>query len=382
MVDLIQRWKKENIDRDIVVVVAGKSGAGKSTLISNHFLTLDKHEAAKTGLRPTSVTKNVKEYKGEVNGIPIQAIDMPGLHARDHSEDTPAEIVATLIHLTNRKADILIYCSPLNQRIDRIDEKIIRTLNKVFSEVIWKNAIVAFTHADYVLEKQKNDYDGLLSEFRKEFQVTLRRFGVLACVISANDETGVNSRNDPAIVSTPLETSVDPEYRFMIVGVPTGEKPNKPPKWRQELLAQIININLENTGSIILQLNGIRWKKVADLMEEKALKASIKASAHEYGRGIGGGVGIALGLFLGFAVANKALPTAPPITVTSLATVGAKGGALGGHHIGSIWGHGFAELYILARGINHPQNKAYAGDIEFYVKVNNKLKELKDGLQE
>ena len=323
-----------------------------------------------------SLRMSRSSYKGDVNGIPIRAIDMPGLHARDHSEDTPAEIVATLIHLTNRKADILIYCSPLNQRIDKIDEKIIRTLNKVFSEVIWKNAIVAFTHADYVLEKQKTDYDGLLSEFRKEFQATLRHFGVLACVISANDEAGVNSRNDPAIISTPLETSVDPEYRFMIVGVPTGENPNKPPKWRQELLSQIININLKNTGSIILQLNGIRWKEVADLMKEKTLKASIKASAHKYGGGIGGGIGIALGSFLGVAVANKALPTAPPITVASL------GGALGGHCIGSIWGHGFAALYILARGINHPQNKACAGDIAFYVKVNKKLKELKDGLQE
>ena len=88
-----------------------------------------------------SLRMSRSSYKGDVNGIPIRAIDMPGLHARDHSEDTPAEIVAILIHLTNRKADILIYCSPLNQRIDKIDEKIIRTLNKVFSEVIWKNAI-------------------------------------------------------------------------------------------------------------------------------------------------------------------------------------------------------------------------------------------------
>ena len=82
--------------------------------------------------------------------------------------------------------------------------------------MIWKNAIVAFTHADYVLEKQKTDYDGLLSEFRKEFQVTLRRIGVLARIISLHayavpdDETGANSGNGSA-APTPLETSVDPD---------------------------------------------------------------------------------------------------------------------------------------------------------------------------
>ena len=80
--------------------------------------------------------------------------------------------------------------------------------------MIWKNAIVAFTHADYVLEKQKTDYDGLLLEFRKEFQVTLRRIGVLARIISLHavpdDETGANSGNGSA-APTPLETSVDPD---------------------------------------------------------------------------------------------------------------------------------------------------------------------------
>ena len=375
VVDLIQRWQKENIDRDIIVVVAGKSGAGKSTLINN-FLTLGKHEAAKTGLQPKSVTKNVKEYKGEVNGIPIRAIDMPGLHARDHSEDMPVEIIATLTHLTNRKADILIYCIPLHQRMDKGDEENIRTLNEVFSEVIWKNAIVAFTHADYILDKQKAgkaNYDRVLSNFREEFQGTIRSFGVLARVISlhavASDETGVNSRSDPA-TPTPMETSVDPEYIFTIVGVPTGEEPNKPPKWRQELLSQIVNINLKNTGSIILQLNGIRWKEVADSLKEEKLHAEYVNTAHEYASIVGAGVGVVLGGFLGIAITKHI----PSLRVNHTA---ATGGLLG-----QIGGHGVAALCIIAREMNRPQNQACAKDIAFYIKVNKRLKELRDGLQE
>ena len=382
VVDLIQRWQKENIDRDIIVVVAGKSGAGKSTLI-NHFLTLDKHEAAKTGLRPTSVTKNVKEYKGEVNGIPIRAIDMPGLHARDHSEDMPVEIIATLTHLTDRKADILIYCIPLHQRMDKIDKKNIGTLNKVFGEIIWKNAIVTFTHADYVLEEEKAgevNYDEVLSDFREELQITLRHLKVSARIISlhdANVERAVNSRNGSA-APTPPDASADPKYRFTIVGVPTGKKPNKPPKWSQDLLSQIININLKNAGSKIMQLNGIRWKEVADLLNEEALKAQIKARAHKYGTVIGGGVGIVLGSFLGVAIGEI---ISPAVAIPAGLAAGDTGGALG-RTVGAIGGHGVATLHILARGINHPQNKAYAKDIAFYIKMNKKLKELKDRLQE
>ena len=41
-------------------------------------------------------------------------------------------------------------------------------------------------------------------------------------------------------------------------------------------------------------------------------------------------------------------------------------------------GRGFAALHILARGINCPQNQVHAKDIAFYIKVNKKLKELKD----
>ncbi|MCG8621879.1 MAG: 50S ribosome-binding GTPase [Proteobacteria bacterium] len=370
LVDLIQRWQKENIDRDIVVVVAGKGGAGKSTLINN-FLTLDRDRAAKTGLQPTSVTKDVKEYKGEVNGIPIRAIDMPGLHAQDHSEDTPAEIVATLIHLTNRKADILIYCIPLHQRMDLVDKKNIHTLNKAFGEIIWENAIVAFTHADYILEKQKAgkvNYDQLLSDFREELQILLRRVGVLARVISlhavASDETTANSTATP----TPPVTSADP---FTIVGVPTGEEPNKPSKWSQDLLTQIININLKNTSSMIMHLNGIQWKEVADSLKEEKLHAEYVNRAHKYASIVGTGVGIILGGFLGIAIA-KHIPSSFQINQTA---------TLGGL-LGQIGGRGVAALCIIVREMNRPQNQACAKDIAFYIKVNKRLKELRDKLQE
>ena len=88
LLDKIQQWNLDNSEREIVVVVGGKSGTGKSTLINN-FLTLDGKEAAKARIQPRSVTHNVKVYKGEVSGVCVRAVDMPGLHAR-----RPSGIVA------------------------------------------------------------------------------------------------------------------------------------------------------------------------------------------------------------------------------------------------------------------------------------------------
>ena len=123
LLDMIQQWNVDNSEREIVVVIGGKSGTGKSTLINN-FLSLDGNEAAEAQIQPTSVTHNVKVYKREVSSVRIRAVDMPGLHARRHSSDMEKEVIAALSHHTEGKADILIYCISLTQRLDSIDERI------------------------------------------------------------------------------------------------------------------------------------------------------------------------------------------------------------------------------------------------------------------
>ena len=104
-----------------MIVVAGKSGTGKSTLINN-FLTLDGStgNAAETHLQPNSVTHNVEVYKGGVNGVLVRAVDMPGLYAHRHNRDTEKDVIAALLHHTEGKADILIYCVSLTQRLSWI----------------------------------------------------------------------------------------------------------------------------------------------------------------------------------------------------------------------------------------------------------------------
>ena len=244
-----EQLQREEIGREVVVVVAGKSGTGKSKLINN-LLVLDQSESAPVSrIQPTSVTKDVDEYRRKVNEIPILAIDTPGLHARRHREEEEARIVASLCQLTNGEADILIYCINLKQRLDLIDEMNIKTLNKAFGQNIWKNAIIVFTHADAALEdrdsRESADSEWLNTlclDFGKELQQILSDVGVNACIQLARSQEALREET-----TKPLN-----DKSVYIVGIPVGKMRNNPPDWTKSLLSQIIAICQTNIASKII----------------------------------------------------------------------------------------------------------------------------------
>ena len=375
LLDKIQQciWNLDNSEREIVVVVCGKSGTGKSTLINN-FLTLDRKKAAEARIQPTSVTHSVKVYEEEVSGVRVRAVDMPGLHARRHSSDREKEVIAALSHHTEGKADILIYCVSLTQRLDSIDEKNIATLNKAFGEKLWANAILILTHADTILEDEDNadQLDDIVKEFAKELEEILADCaGVKAYVkpfsfsdpdpspateaapgpTSATEATSdpspatettsdptlateatpdptqaTETTSDPTLATeaTPdptqaTETTSDPtlateatpdptqateavtetaetvpgpsiatehedgdaakteeadseaeESPLEIVVIPTGKKQDKPPGWKDSLLAQVITICQNKTISYLTKLEGMSWEKIVKKLKKGA----------------------------------------------------------------------------------------------------------------
>ena len=396
LLDLIQQWKQDNSKRDIVVVVAGKSGTGKSTLINN-FLALEGSNAAKTRLQPTSVTEEVKRYDGEVNGVLVRAVDMPGLHARDDSEDTESEVVAALTHHTDGKADILIYCMSLIQRVDFIDEGNIATLNKAFGEKIWDNSILVLTHADSVLDDEDNasNLDELVDKFMKELQKILAKYEVTACIRPFSSCLDSES-STPADLS-PGETEITPDLSpgmevapdsevateheaarcpakaqlpVEIIAIPTGKKPNKPPGWRDSLLAQIITICRTRAVSKLTQLEGVSWEKIKKKLKKGAKVGAIAgAIGGVSGAAVGTGIGAAIGGFIG------GILTAPIGGVGAIPT--AAGGAAVGALIGSVsGGGGVGTLALVAGGIGSAHNNNLFKDIAFYHQVQKKLEEL------
>jgi GTPase Era involved in 16S rRNA processing len=402
--DLIQQWKQDNSKRDIVIVVAGKSGTGKSTLINN-FLGLDGSNAAETRLQPTSVTHDVKVYKGEVNGVLVRAVDMPGLHALGDSEDTvitESEVVAALSHFTDGKADILIYCASLIQRVDFIDEGNIATLNKAFGEKIWDNSILVLTWADYVLKDKDNarNFDEIVDKFTKVLQKILAKYEITACIkpFSASEssipadlspgETELTPDVSPGTEVAP-DSNVAAEHEAArypanapdtecitqplpveIVAIPTGKELNKPPGWRDSLLAQIIAICQSRAVSKLTQLEGVSWEKIKKKLKKGAKVGAIAgAIGGVSGAAVGTGIGAGIGALVGGVL------TAPIGGVGAIPT--AAGGAALGAAIGSAFGGGgIGALAVFAGGVGSAHNNNLFKDIAFYHQVQKKLEEL------
>ena len=379
LVDMIQQWNLENADRDVVAVVAGKSGTGKSTLINN-FLTLDRNVAAENRLKPTSVTDDVKVYNGKLNDVRIRAVDMPGLHARRQNRDTEKNVIAALSHHTKGNADILIYCVSLTQRLDSIDEKNIGTLIKAFGKKIWDNAIFVLTHADSVLEDEENasKLDGLVDEFVKELQEVLAELEVEACVKPFSSGHISESPSSEVAPDPPVEFEVAPESSLKteasqhdtgipattpdtnkeVIAIPTGKKPNKPPAWRESLLAQVITLCQSRAISKLTQLEGISMEKIMKSLK-KGAKMGTAAGA------VGGASGAALGPRI-LAFIGSRLELA--IAIRSGTAAGLVGVLAGGVGVGVL----LALTGALASAYNNDLFK----DVIFYYQVQQKLKEL------
>ena len=96
----------------------------------------------------------------------------------------------------------------------------VQTLNNTFGKIIWKNAIIALTHADIVLNEQEAgdcNYEEVLTKVRMAVQNILCKFGVLAHVVSPSYQAPPSSNPLPG-----TSVYIDPEY--VVEGIPTGKK--------------------------------------------------------------------------------------------------------------------------------------------------------------
>ena len=380
LVDLIQLWKQENAERCVIVVVAGKSGTGKSTLINN-FVTLDPgQERPEARRKPTSVTKKVGSYDGEVNGVRIRAVDMPGLHARKDSADAEKEAVAFLHHETDGKADLLMYCVSLTQRLDSIDERNIETLVKAFGEKIWDDAIFVLTHADTILDESEYDNTStslhdLVKEFTEELRSILAKSGIEMCIkplrLLCMPQSTVS--NSSALTEPRCDggNGATTSRSVQISVIPSGKKSSKPPHWKEALLAQIIEICRNRAVSNLTELQGVS-KKTIDERVKKGLAVGAAAGVvgGVSGAALGAGIGSAIGAVIG------GILTAPIGGVGAVPT--AIGGAELGAMIGSLFGGGgLATVAFFAGGITNARKNNLFEDIAYHREVEKKLAELR-----
>ena len=139
------------------ILVIGETGTGKSTLVNNLLGV----EAAKVSHSLSSETAKVYKHSMNIDGVPIEIYDTPGLGDsscnRDYRylRDMKKILEVEEIHLQ-------IYCMKLSET--KMRESIIRTFqeyNKI--GVKWEHTVIALTFADFLPvppnEKKNRDLD-------------------------------------------------------------------------------------------------------------------------------------------------------------------------------------------------------------------------------
>lgn len=168
-------------DPELLVVLAGKSGAGKSTLINNFFGVkgIINISPDSTSERISSVSKS--EYTN--SGLKVNVVDTPGLKERKKDK---LKQMKELAAYTNEKADLLIYCIPVNPSSKFQDNLVtIECFQQAFGKQIWKHCIPIFTFSNQaweVIKTQDNGiqtpteaYKGYIKTYAERFETELKR---------------------------------------------------------------------------------------------------------------------------------------------------------------------------------------------------------------
>jgi len=137
----------EDIDLECTVLVIGKNGVGKSTLVNN-LLGLDDDVEVERGSGRGGGKIHIREVKGEVCGVKMHFIDVPGLQPSRSESGRNRRILNAAKRVTKKRMpDIVLYCDRLDvPSYDFADIPLVRDISNTFGASIWWNALIVFTH--------------------------------------------------------------------------------------------------------------------------------------------------------------------------------------------------------------------------------------------
>ncbi|KAK8546071.1 hypothetical protein V6N13_067309 [Hibiscus sabdariffa] len=135
---------KDDLSFSLNVLVLGKIGVGKSATINSIF------GEVKTSIHAFEpATAVVKEITGIVDGVKLRVIDTPGLKSSAMEQGANRKVLGSIKQFIKKcPPDIIIYVDRLDtQTRDLNDLPLLRSITNSLGSSIWKNAIVALTHA-------------------------------------------------------------------------------------------------------------------------------------------------------------------------------------------------------------------------------------------
>lgn len=175
----LEEWGEVARERPIRVMVCGLGGVGKSTLV-NKLLQLEEGEKwAEEGLQGGATTSVISKHERTTKrGIKVCLFDTPGF---DDVNLENEEIIAMMEKETENKLDIIFYCLSLDgaARLQGGDVRAIKLMTQVFSEEIWKKAVVVLTFANALEQKTNicsaNDYWAVIRNIAEKMKEALSK---------------------------------------------------------------------------------------------------------------------------------------------------------------------------------------------------------------
>ncbi|GMJ07242.1 hypothetical protein HRI_004393400 [Hibiscus trionum] len=135
---------KDDLNFSLNVLVLGKIGVGKSATINSIFgevkTSIDAFEPA---------TAVVKEITGIIDGVKLRIIDTPGLKSSAMEQGANRKVLASIQQFIKKcPPDVVVYVDRLDtQTRDLNDLPLLRSITNSLGSSIWKNALIALTHA-------------------------------------------------------------------------------------------------------------------------------------------------------------------------------------------------------------------------------------------
>ncbi|KAK8683035.1 hypothetical protein V6N13_039109 [Hibiscus sabdariffa] len=135
---------KDDLNFSLNILVLGKIGVGKSAMINSIFgevkTAIDAFEPA---------TAVVKEITGIIDGVKLRIIDTPGLRSSAMEQGANRKVLASIQQFIKKcPPDVVVYVDRLDsQTRDLNDLPLLRSITNSLGSSIWKNALIALTHA-------------------------------------------------------------------------------------------------------------------------------------------------------------------------------------------------------------------------------------------
>ncbi|KAK8315989.1 hypothetical protein V6Z12_A13G011800 [Gossypium hirsutum] len=135
---------KDDLSFSLNILVLGKIGVGKSATINSIF---GEEKTSIHAFEPA--TSVVKEITGTLDGVKYRIIDTPGLRSSAMEQGANRKVLASIKQYMKKcPPDVVVYVDRLDsQTRDLNDLPLLRSITNSLGSSIWKNAIVALTHA-------------------------------------------------------------------------------------------------------------------------------------------------------------------------------------------------------------------------------------------